>query len=72
MPIALIGEPCSRCGAKGQELYAYRLSEVVYRGRRIEAPWLCERCIEILKKQAWRAILDTKAGAPAVQKHPGA
>lgn len=65
MIITLRGGPCDRCGKENEELHAYKFSEVGYRGRKIEHPWLCPKCFMIVKEKAWKAWKAWKAnGAP--------
>lgn len=54
MTISLHGDVCSRC-QKPAELHPYHLSKVVYRGKEIEFPWLCEKCFMREKEKAWKA-----------------
>ncbi|MDO8672486.1 MAG: hypothetical protein Q7O66_13810 [Dehalococcoidia bacterium] len=56
MSVVLQGDKCSRCGRHERDLLPYTFSLVVYRGKPIEFPWLCVRCINIEKAKAWRAI----------------
>lgn len=54
MSVVLVNDVCSRCGKEAAELYPYKLSEVVYRGKKIEFPWLCVKCLKAEKKKAWK------------------
>jgi hypothetical protein len=55
MRATLVNEDCDRCGKTAPELHPFKLSEVIhYRGKVIEKPWLCVRCLRIQKTKLWK------------------
>ena len=50
----MIDAPCDLCNKQASELYAYKHSKVIYRGKEIECSWLCRKCVMIEKEKAWK------------------
>ena len=53
MGIEVLDAPCDRCGKVMPKLLPYYQSPVVYKGKRIETPWLCRKCFMVEKRKAW-------------------
>ena len=59
--VALLNQPCDRCGKMPPPdsvgdvvLHPFKLSSTItFRGRAIEYPWLCVKCLMIEKKKWW-------------------
>ena len=70
--VTLLDSPCDRCGKQADELFPYIFSAVTYRGKEIQHPWLCRKCIEIEKEKAWKEkrIYGIHIPVPMWEEHP--
>ena len=58
--LEMINAHCDRCGKVSESLRPFKLSETItHRGKRIEFPWLCLRCLMAEKKKWWALKEDT-------------
>jgi len=52
--VSLTDHPCDRCGRRA-ELHPWRFTaSIMYRGKKIDFPWLCGRCFLSAKERFWK------------------
>lgn len=53
MRVEMVGDNCSRCGAKA-DLHPFHLQNPIkFRGKWISYPWLCGKCYVKEKAKSW-------------------